>query len=381
MKEPGNQKVQKIIKTLVAVAVLLAVFSVTASPTLADDDDDDVNLLILGHEYTVDYYRSYGGPEIQASISGDPEFERGELADLQVKIVNKGVIEGFKRLNVNQSLISESSEELVALDEMEEEKDCTIARGIKASLVSENEYIEVEATTSIRNLEELESGHTDTLRFTIRIDDDIPAGDYELKLPLSYEYQSNVKTVTSKAINLGLAGTDFTKEYTKKETVLTLPISIKEEPMFEVSKVSGSLQQGETTEVRVSYTNLGKTFAEDSMARIIVMSPLSTGKSVIRLGTIGPGESRTATFNISAESDAVVKNYGIDSEIRYIDEDGETKFSENLKVGTPLEPAEKKTSVLGISLILIILIAIYQTVNVFRNRKKYSDNKLGDDNE
>lgn len=380
MKEPGNQKVLKIVKTLATIAILLAALSLTVSPTLAGDDDD-VNFLTLGHGYTEDYYRSYGEPEIGASITGNPEFERGELADLEVKIVNKGVIEGFKRLYVNQSQIPDSQEELLALDEMEEEEDCNIARGIKASLVSENEYIKVEATTSIRNLEELKSGHSDTLRFTIRIDNDIPAGDYELKLPVSYEYQSNVKTVTSNVLNLGLTDTDFMREYTKKESVLILPISIKEEPKFEVSKVSGSLKQGETSAVRVTYTNIGETSAEDAMARIIVMSPLSTEKSVVRLGPIGPGESKTATFNISAESDAVVKNYGIDSELRYIDKDGETSFSENLKVGAPLEPAEKKASVLGISLILIILIAIYQVVNVFRNRKKYSDNKSGDENE
>ena len=152
----------------------------------------------------MDYYRSYGEPAIEASVTGDPEFERGEVADLQVKLVNKGTIEGMKRLYANQALIPDSKEELIALAEMSAEKDCTIAKGIKANLISESDYIHVEPTTSLQTVDELETGHTQPIKFTIRIDDSTPAGDYELKLPVTYEYQSNVRTETSKVINLGL---------------------------------------------------------------------------------------------------------------------------------------------------------------------------------
>jgi hypothetical protein len=108
--------------------------------------------------------------------------------------------------------------------------------------------------------------------------------------------------------------------------------SNKKEPNLEVSKVSGSLKQGSKSLINVTYTNRGETAAEDSQAKIAVMKPLSTSKSIARLGTIGPGESQTASFEISADPGAVVKNYGIDSEIKYVDNDGKTRFSENMKV-------------------------------------------------
>ena len=55
---------------------------------------------------------------MKVSLRGDPEFERGEIADLQVTLVSKGVIEGMKRLYTNQALIPDFKEESIALAEM-----------------------------------------------------------------------------------------------------------------------------------------------------------------------------------------------------------------------------------------------------------------------
>ena len=76
-----------------------------------------------------------------------------------------------------------------------------------------------------------------------------------------------------------------------------------------------------------------------------------------------------------------MKNYGINSEIKYIDEDGETSFSENMKVSIHLEASEKKFSITGVAVILIVLIALYQIINVYRKRNKNNENVSGDLNE
>ncbi|WP_292379292.1 COG1361 S-layer family protein [Methanosarcina sp. UBA289] len=353
----------------------------TSFPALGDDENDETNFLIPEHGYTVDYYRSYGEPDINASITGNPELNRGDTADLQIKIANDGVIDGFQRLNVNQNKIPDSAEETIALEEMGEEKECTTAKNIEATLQSGTEYIEIEPTASFQSLEELETGHTATLNYTLKIDDNIPAGNYELFLPVKYQYQANVLTVTSNAINLGIMDMDYTRDYKTKNQTLRIPVSIKSEPKFEVTNVSGSLMQGESKVIEVTYKNTRENVAKDALARIIVMSPLSTEKSTVRLGDIGPGESKTAKFQILASQKAVVKNYGINSEIKYIDEDGETSFSENMKVNLPLEASEKKFSMKGVAIILIFLIAFYQIVNVHRKRNKNNENTSGDKND
>lgn len=379
MNKPQNYTSHKLITKFVSFAVLLFVLSITVSPVLGDTGD----LLIPGNGFTVDYYKSYGEPTIEASVIGNPEFERGEIADLQVMLVNKGVIEGMKRLYADQALIPDSKEESIALAEMSAEQDCTTAKGIKADLISGSDYIHVEPTTTPQTVDELKTGYIQPIKFTIRIDDNTPAGEYELKLPVAYQYQSNVRTDTSNAIDLGLTSDTvaFTRDYTTKNVTLPLHVSIKKEPKFGVSNITGSLKQGSTSLINVTYTNLGETAAQDAQAKIVVMKPLSASTSIVRLGTIGPGESQTAAFEIMAASDAVVKNYSIDSEVRYIDNEGKTKFSENMKVYMPIEKSESKTSMTMIVGILLALIVIYQIVKVLRNRKKYSENESGDEND
>ncbi|WP_240664293.1 hypothetical protein [Methanosarcina sp. MSH10X1] len=368
------------IRKIAILALILSILSVTAFPALGNDDDE-TNYLIPEHGYTVDYYRGYGEPVIRASITGNPELSRGETADLQIKIANGGVVEGFKRLNVNQNRIPDSAEEALAGAEMEEEKDCTTARDIEATLISETEYIEVEPTASLQSVEELETGSTANLRYTIKIDSDIPAGSYELLLPVNYQYQANVRTATADVINLGLTDTRYAREYKTKIETLRVAISIENEPKLEVTRVSGNLVQGESKAIEVTYKNTREGVARDALARIIVMSPLSTEKPIVRLGDIAPGEERTARFEILADQEALVKNYGINSEIKYVDEGGESSFSENMKVNIPLEAAEKKFSITGVAIILIFLIALYQIVNVHRKRNKNNENASGDENE
>jgi hypothetical protein len=383
MNKPQNYISNKLATKFVLIAVLLSVISITVCPALGADDNKGGEFLIPGNGYTVDYYKSYGEPVIKASIMGDPEFQRGEVADIQVVIVNKGVIEGMKRQYANQARIPDSKEESIALAEMSAEQDCTIAKGIKANLISESDYIHVEPTTTPQTVDELKTGYIQPIKFTIRIDENTPGGEYELKLPVTYQYQSNVRTDTANSVGIGLTSDSvaFTRDYSTQGITLPLHISIKKEPKFEISKTSGGLKQGSTSLINVTYTNRGETPAEDAQAKIVVMKPLSTSKSTVRLGTIAPGQSQTVSFDISAEPDTIVKSYSIDSEVKYIDNEGKTQFSENMKVYMPIEKSESKVSTTLIVGILLALVLIYQVVKVLRNRKKYSENESGDEND
>ena len=94
-------------------------------------------------------------------------------------------------------------------------------------------------------------------------------------------------------------------------------------------------------------------------------------QSVLRLGTIEPSESKTVSFEASVDQNSLVKNYGVDSEIRYIDEDNNTAFSENLKVSVPLEPAPDKTGVGTLALGGVIIVGIYMIIKLILNIEKY----------
>lgn len=72
---------QKMNKKVATFALILVIVLVTALPALANDngDDEETNFLIPDHGYTVDYYRSYGEPTLQVSLTGDPEFKGEKL--------------------------------------------------------------------------------------------------------------------------------------------------------------------------------------------------------------------------------------------------------------------------------------------------------------
>lgn len=348
--------------TLPLVAcILLSVCFVAAVPSVSAKE-----YLPPTYEYTTNYYNSYGEPDISASIIGDVEFERGETARLEVVLANRGVIYGFK---ADQGVGTSETEHELSLQELEYETMRTTAYGIKASLVSTTDQIEVDAETNIHTLEELYPGvlPEDPMVFTITISENIPAGVYILELPLSYEYQKDVRMTEGESVILGEPDLDHASFYENVETTLQIPIVVEPEAMFEVTNVTGTLEAGSTNVVNITYTNIGELPAEDAVARIVVMKPLSTERSTRSLGSMQPGESRTVSFNIASEQSAIAKSYGIDSEIKYYDEDGEDSFSNNMKVSLELNEPQRQINVIGLAIAGIIIILI---VLVVKNRRK-----------
>ncbi|MBP1908758.1 COG1361 S-layer family protein [Methanolobus bombayensis] len=361
----GNISGFKKCTILMVVCILLSIAFVASVPSVAAKE-----YLPPTYEYTNNFYKSYGEPDISASVLGDTELERGETATLKVVLANRGVIYGIK---ADQGVGTSEYDHELSLTELEYETQRTIAYGLKASLVSSIDMVDVDPETSSHTLEALYPGvlPEHPMEFTITLSEDIPAGVYVLELPLSYEYQSDVRMTSGEAIRLGKPDLDHASFYTNVETTLKIPIIVKPEAKFEITNVNGSLVSGGTSVVNVTYTNTGELTAEDAIARIIAMKPLSTTRSTKSLGTMEPGESRTATFIISSDTGTLAKSYGIDSEIKYIDEDGEDTFSSGTIINLPLEEPERQINVTGLALAGIFVIIVVLIVK--SKRKNESD--------
>ncbi len=355
---------------LTAILVLF-VLAATMLPAVADKDSkDDTDLLLPNYIFSTNYYDSFGTPDLYASLLGDPEFERGETVHLNVNLVNKGPIYGFK---YDTSVGTDEGDHSLSLKELQYETRRTTAVGIDAELISGTPFIEVEPDNSIQTMESLFPGEIPEhpLTFTITISNKAPAGIYYMQLPVLYQYQSQVRMTTNNVVRLGLTSRDHITQYASANKTLFIPIYVKASPQFEVTDVSGNLVAGEKQTIDVTYKNIGEVTAEDAMVRMVVMRPLSIEQSVLRLGSMAPGESQTANFNIIADSSAVIKTYGIDSELKYYDEQDEVTLSDNLKVSVPLREAEKKIGVFMLSVFGVMVLLLYLLVNVVRNLKKY----------
>lgn len=371
--KPGN--IHKIQRSLNIIGVFALIFMSMMLVVSAEDSSDDSpkntkEFLAPNYAFSVNYYNSYGMPDLYASLLGDVEFERGKTAQIRITLVNKGVLYGFKH---DKSVGTDEGKHALSLKELEYETMRTTAIGLKAELISTTPYIDVDPSASIRVMEKLVPGKLPekSLMYAITISDNAPAGAYYLQLPVSYEYQSNIRMTTNEVYRLGVAGLDHTTNYKSANKTLIIPIFVKAATKFEVKDVSGHLTAGSLSVINVTYTNIGEIPARDAVVRIVVMKPLDVKQSVLRLGTIEPGESKTVSFEASVDQNSLVKNYGIDSEIKYIDEDNNTAFSKNLKVSVPLEPAPDKTGVGTLALGGVIVLGIYLIIKLILNIEKY----------
>lgn len=340
---------------LLSVCFILTVPSVSAKEYLPPT-----------YEYTTNFYKSYGEPDISATVLGDTEFERGETARLEVVLSNRGVLYGVK---ADEDVGTSETLHKLSLLELQYESLRTTAYGLKASLVSPTDMIDIDPGTNSHTLSSLSPGvlPDDPMSFTITISEYIPAGIYILELPVSYEYQNDVRMTVGQTSILGEPDLDHASYYKNVNETLQIPIVVKPQANFEVSNVSGTLVSGKTGVINVTYTNIGELPAKDAIARIVVMKPLSAERSTKSLGDIQPGESKTVSFTVSSEIDSMAKTYGIDSEIKYYEEDGDEAFSRNMKANIDLKDNERTINVTGVALAGIFVIIV---VMIVKKRKK-----------
>ena len=323
--------------------------------------------LPAAYEHTTNFYTGYGEPDLYASVLGDAELKRGETRDIKIVISNRGVLYGAKSA---QGVGTSETKQALAIKELEYESLRTVAYGVKATLVSNSEYIDVDPTTSSQSLEEVFPGQLpdDPLVFTVKVSKNAPAGVYMLVLPLTYEYKKEIRMTAGSTTIMGLPDTDHATFYQTANKTLTIPIIIEPQPRLDVTEVSGRISAGGTNTINVTYTNTGELPATDAVARIVAMKPLSCDRSMQPLGTIDPGFSKTASFVISAERAAVVKTYGLDSEIKYIDTDGEIAYSGNMKVDVAVTHAEDKLNITGIAIAgIAITLIVLISKNILRS--------------
>lgn len=320
----------------------------------------DKEFIPPAYQTTTNYYRSYGEPDIYVSVLGDTELERGETANLELVLSNRGIFYGVRSVT---SVGTSTADHALSLKELEYEKLRTTAVGVKASLVSGTEYIKVDPATSSRTLKDpLYPGSLPEkpLEYTITVSSNAPAGVYMLEMPVTYEYQSDVRMTRGGAVVLGLPDLDHVKYYTPVSKTLYVPVIVKPAAKFQVTDVSGELAAGRRSTVSITYTNVGELPAVDAVARLIVMKPLATDSSVRSLGTMMPGESRTVSFSVSSERQALEKVYGLDTEVKYRDVDDNRAYSGNMKANVDMQSMGRELNIAALALagILVMCIAI-----------------------
>jgi len=274
------------------------------------------------------YYDVTGEPCIVSSLVGDNEFDRGEDAILIITMQNRGMISGIDTDTYRNMSNSDSLER--AAIELEAELKKSSADHVVVALFADGAPVDI--LTDVQEIESIEDGKIETVRFPIHIDDDTCAGAYPLRMEISYDRIQNVRVSNPP----DRPYPNYWNTTEKKNQTIT--IVVEKESDFEVIDVSSTLLVGGTGFLNVTYRNTGEEAAADATARISDMLPFTAVRNQERLGTIAPGESVTASFKVSTDRDAVPKIYGISTGIRFKDEDGDIRISDPVQIGVVVAP-------------------------------------------
>ncbi|MDD1754864.1 MAG: hypothetical protein LUQ63_04510, partial [Methanothrix sp.] len=134
-------------------------------------------------------------------------------------------------------------------------------------------------------------------------------------------------------------------------------IVVKRQADFEILNASGTLSAGaKKSPISATYRNIGEDPIKDAVARLSIFKPFSSTDDQAFIGTLQPGESKTVVFRLDVDSDATPKDYGINSEIKYTDVNGDTVISESMKIPVIVKAASSSL-VLPAAIVLIIIAA------------------------
>jgi len=142
---------------------------------------------------------------------------------------------------------------------------------------------------------------------------------------------------------------------TSKADTIGVPVGGK--VAFDIISDAPVMNPGNKKVITVVYKNTGETPVYSAQARISAVDPFTSNDDIAYLGDLQPGQDATANFIVSVDRSATIKEYGLDSEIRYRDALDNTYISDTMKVRVNIVATAGLSSILSNPIYLSILVA------------------------
>jgi hypothetical protein len=157
---------------------------------------------------------------------------------------------------------------------------------------------------------------------------------------------------------------------TSRSDTVGIPVGGKVD--FLVISPSAEMNPGNKKIISVEYKNTGETTIYSAQSRISAVDPFTSNDDIAYLGDLKPGESAVASYEVSVDRSATIKEYGLDSEIRYRDALDNTYISDTMKVKINVSSPAGMTAVLSnpVNLSIIVAAIIGIIYLVYHYRKK-----------
>jgi len=196
------------------------------------------------------------------------------------------------------------------------------------------------------------SGSTVSCKYKVAVSEDARDKTYPIDVNVIYQNDDG----------------DFVTSQTK-----TTGVAVGNRVRFTVLSPPFELSPGSSHTIRVEYKNIGNSTIHNAEARVSAVAPFSSSADIAYIGELAPGQTAVASYKINVARDAPLKQYGLDSEIRYNNFLGDTYVSDPMKVSITVE---NLTGIQGIisnpvylSLIAAVIIGIiYAFIHIRKKR-------------
>jgi hypothetical protein len=195
------------------------------------------------------------------------------------------------------------------------------------------------------------SGSTVECRYKVSVSGDAQRQTYPVDVVVVYQ-NSDGDFITSRTDTVGI------------------PVGGKVD--FAVISPPAEMNPGNKKVITVEYKNLGETTIYSARSRISTVDPFTSNDDIAYLGDLLPGTSAVASYEVSVDRSATIKQYALDSEIRYRDAIDTTYLSDTMKVKISVNSPSGITAVVSNPVYLALIVAgvIGLVYGVFHFRKK-----------
>ena len=252
-----------------------------------------------------------GTPELNAHISGTNEFSPGDDIYIPVVVENTGL---------NQFKIVESG--IIDANDLS-----STAKQLTVTIGASDAPIVIKADPQV--VGDLPGSGTATAMFHITVNQDAPAGTYELPVTLNYTY----------LYRQNQEGDTLAYEYKDATDTVLVPMKIKSVLRLALSGVdTRNLVAGNEGYVELTVQNVG--YEDGRNAAIVVrqdnQSPFTPTEGSEYIGDFPRGASVNARFRVLVSGDALQKTYPLSVMVTYKNAEGDYVNSETETIGVPV---------------------------------------------
>ncbi|WP_298667654.1 COG1361 S-layer family protein [uncultured Methanofollis sp.] len=168
---------------------------------------------------------------------------------------------------------------------------------------------------------------------------------------------------------------EYEKSNGEKETsdteIVGVPVGGKID--FAIVSSASSVHPGQKATIDVTYKNIGSATAYNAQARISAVDPFTSNDDTAYLGDLEPGQTAVAHYTVSVDKEATVKQYGLDSEIRYRDALDNSQISDTMKMTVTVVKPDPLVGALTNPIIIAVIIAVLIGAGYYIYRRRTSE--------